>query len=178
MPVSVGKREAGAEDAEAGRRRGADGRPRHRGPAGSGCRSWASRRACRRGRLKLALRTGAIVIPCVLSRRRREVRCATPSRRWSSSARVIWRRIARRGELQFLERFERRLREEPGQWAVLERVWDGRRRRRKKEVRVEEAGSVLRMGKADLHIHTSVQRRHGLGAGDARLGGGRGRTWT
>jgi predicted metal-dependent phosphoesterase TrpH len=31
----------------------------------------------------------------------------------------------RAGTLEFLGRFEKRLRADPGQWAVLERVWDG-----------------------------------------------------
>ena len=59
----------------------------------------------------------------------------------ASSARWIWPRgymeeplvleqtgdfqqDVRAGTLAFLARFERRLRAEPGQWAVLERIWD------------------------------------------------------
>ncbi len=78
------------------------------------------------GPIELALRTGAIVIPAFCYRRREKFEGYAEEplaleRTGDMEADV------RRGELLYLERFERHLREEPGQWAVLERIWDGQK---------------------------------------------------
>jgi len=76
------------------------------------------------GPIEVALRTGAIVIPSFCLRRRERVDAhAEPPLELERTGDM--EADARRGEMLFLERFEKWLRKEPGQWAVLERVWDG-----------------------------------------------------
>jgi len=75
------------------------------------------------GPIEVALRTGAIVIPSFCYRRREQF-VAFAEEPLELERTGDMEADARRGELLFLERFERRLRAEPGQWAVLERVWD------------------------------------------------------
>jgi KDO2-lipid IV(A) lauroyltransferase len=74
------------------------------------------------GPIEVALRTGAIVIPsfCLRRGKRFDAYAEEPlelERTGDMEA------DARRGEMLFLEWFERWLRKEPGQWYVLERVW-------------------------------------------------------
>lgn len=76
------------------------------------------------GPIEVALRTGATVIPSFSARRDRytiEVHIEEPlalERTGDPEGDV------RLGTLRFLERLERRLRADPGQWAVLEAIWD------------------------------------------------------
>jgi KDO2-lipid IV(A) lauroyltransferase len=75
------------------------------------------------GPIEVALRTGATVIPSFSARRgRRLYACMEPPLELEQTGDMA--RDVKRGELLFLERFEKRLRAEPGQWAVLEKVWD------------------------------------------------------
>ncbi len=77
------------------------------------------------GPIEVALRTGAAVIPAFSFRRHKygiEVFLEEPldvARTGDLEADV------RSAMLQYIARLERRLREDPGQWAVLERIWDG-----------------------------------------------------
>lgn len=76
------------------------------------------------GPIEVALRTGATVIPCFSVRKKHgrfEAYMETPL---DLTPTGDLREDVRRGELQFLERFERRVRERPEQWAVLESVWN------------------------------------------------------
>jgi lauroyl/myristoyl acyltransferase len=74
------------------------------------------------GPIEVALRTGAIVIPSFCLRRRERFDAyAEPPLELERTGDM--EADARRGEMLFLERFEKWLRAEPGQWAVLERVW-------------------------------------------------------
>jgi len=75
------------------------------------------------GPIEVALRTGAIVIPCFAVRKGRifEAFMEEPLELERTSD---FQQDVRAGALAFLARFEMRLREEPGQWAVLERVWE------------------------------------------------------
>ena len=96
------------------------------------------------GPIEVALRTGAIVIPafCLRRRERFDAYAELPlelERTGDSEA------DARRGEMLFLERFEKWLREEPGQWAVLERVWDAVEEAEGRKTE-EEAGGVPQHG--------------------------------
>jgi KDO2-lipid IV(A) lauroyltransferase len=74
------------------------------------------------GPFEVAVRTGAIVIPS-FSYRRREKFEALMEEPLDIKNTGDLEADARDGALQFLARFERHLRKEPGQWAVLERVW-------------------------------------------------------
>jgi len=77
------------------------------------------------GPLEVALRTGSPAIPC-FNRRNPDgsieafIEEPLPIERTGDLE-----RDAREGTLLYLRRLERFLRKEPGQWAVLERVWDG-----------------------------------------------------
>jgi KDO2-lipid IV(A) lauroyltransferase len=77
------------------------------------------------GPFEVAVRTGAIVIPS-FSYRRRDKFEAYMEKPLEIRNTGDLEADARDAALQFLARFERRLREEPGQWGVLESVWDDR----------------------------------------------------
>lgn len=77
------------------------------------------------GPIELALRTGATVIPCFSVRRGRYKFDAYVEPPLELVRTGDLQEDVRRGELEFLARFERRLRADPGQWAVLEAVWGG-----------------------------------------------------
>ena len=76
------------------------------------------------GPIEVALRTGAIVIPSFTTRRgyMLDAYCEEPLELEKTGD---FQQDVRAGTLKFLERFEKRLRADPGQWAVFERVWDG-----------------------------------------------------
>ena len=78
------------------------------------------------GPIEVALRTGAIVIPSFTTRRGyvMEGHMEEPLQLEKTGD---LQQDVRAGTLKFLERFERRLRADPGQWAVFERIWDGGR---------------------------------------------------
>lgn len=75
------------------------------------------------GPMEVALRTGAIVIPSFSCRRNRYIIEAYMEEPLELERTGDLEADVHRGALRFLERFERRLRAEPGQWAVLEAVW-------------------------------------------------------
>ena len=76
------------------------------------------------GPIEVAIRTGAPVIPCFSARRGKygiEGWVEEPlmlRRTGDTHADVV------AGTREYIERLERRLREDPGQWAVIERIWD------------------------------------------------------
>jgi KDO2-lipid IV(A) lauroyltransferase len=74
------------------------------------------------GPIEVALRTGAIVIPSFSYRRgdKFEAHMEEPLELKQTGD---FEADARNGTLEFLARFEKRLRAEPGQWGVLESVW-------------------------------------------------------
>jgi KDO2-lipid IV(A) lauroyltransferase len=76
------------------------------------------------GPIEVALRTGAIVIPSFTTRNgyMLDAYCEEPLELEKTGD---FEQDVRAGTLEFLGRFEKRLRADPGQWAVLERVWDG-----------------------------------------------------
>lgn len=78
------------------------------------------------GPIEVALRTGAIVIPSFTTRNgyMLDAYCEEPLELERTGD---FEQDVRTGTLKFLERFERRLRADPGQWAVFERIWDGGR---------------------------------------------------
>ncbi len=76
------------------------------------------------GPIEVALRTGATVIPCFSVRKGRGRYEAYMEPPLNLTRTGDLQQDVRRGELQFLERFERHVREHPEQWAVLESVWD------------------------------------------------------
>lgn len=76
------------------------------------------------GPIEVALRTGAAVVPAFNVRTDRyniEAYLEEPLELERSGD---LERDVRLGTLRFLERLERRLRADPGQWAVLEAIWD------------------------------------------------------
>jgi lauroyl/myristoyl acyltransferase len=83
-----------------------------------GCEAWMPT-----GPFEVAVRTGAIVIPS-FSYRRRDKFEALMEEPLDIKNTGDMEADARDGALQFLSRFELHLRKEPGQWAVLERVWN------------------------------------------------------
>jgi KDO2-lipid IV(A) lauroyltransferase len=76
------------------------------------------------GPIEVALRTGAIVIPS-FSYRRGDKFEAYMEEPLELKQTGDFELDARNGALEFLARFEKRLRAEPWQWAVLEAIWDG-----------------------------------------------------
>ncbi len=76
------------------------------------------------GPIEVALRTGATVIPCFSARRDTYVIVADVEEPLELERTGDFERDVRLAALKYLERLERRLRSDPGQWAVLERVWD------------------------------------------------------
>lgn len=75
------------------------------------------------GPMEVALRTGAVVVPSFSRRRNRYIIEAYMEEPLELERTGDLEADVRRNALRFLERFERRLRAEPGQWAVLEAVW-------------------------------------------------------
>jgi phosphatidylinositol dimannoside acyltransferase len=75
------------------------------------------------GPIEVAVRTGVPVLPCFSARRGKygiEAWVEEPlelKRTGDAHADVI------AGTREYIERLERRLRAEPGQWAVIERIW-------------------------------------------------------
>jgi len=76
------------------------------------------------GPIEVALRTGAVVVPGFSYRVGTRIIAYLEEpldlKRTGSMEEDV-----RRGTLEFLARFEPHLRKDPGQWAVLESVWDG-----------------------------------------------------
>lgn len=77
------------------------------------------------GPIEVALRTGATVIPSFGVRKGRYGLEGFLEEPLSLERTGDFEQDVRAGTLEFLKRFENRLRADPGQWAVLERVWDG-----------------------------------------------------
>jgi len=77
------------------------------------------------GPIEVAIRTGVPVVPCFAARKGKygiEAWAEEPlalKRTGDTHADVL------AGTREYIERVERRLREDPGQWAVIERIWDG-----------------------------------------------------
>jgi KDO2-lipid IV(A) lauroyltransferase len=76
------------------------------------------------GPIEVALRTGATVIPSFSHRRDTRIIEAYMEEPLFLERTGDFEADVRNGALRFLERFEKRLRADPGQWAVLESVWD------------------------------------------------------
>jgi KDO2-lipid IV(A) lauroyltransferase len=76
------------------------------------------------GPIEVGLRTGCPIYPSFSARRGRfKLECwleeplhVEPSGDFQADVRAL--------ELQYISRLEKRLRDEPGQWVVLERIWD------------------------------------------------------
>ena len=77
------------------------------------------------GPIEMALRTGATVLPCFTIRTGSANIEAFVEERLDLHRSGDMDADARAGALLFLARLERRLREHPDQWVVLESVWDG-----------------------------------------------------
>ncbi|MDP2673531.1 MAG: lysophospholipid acyltransferase family protein [Dehalococcoidia bacterium] len=77
------------------------------------------------GPIEVALRTGAPLIPCFTIRTGAANIEAFVEERLELQRTGDMEADARAGALLFLGRLERRLREHPDQWVVLESVWDG-----------------------------------------------------
>lgn len=89
------------------------------------------------GPVEVALRTGAAVIPCFSIRKSKYVIEAFIEEPLALGRTGDFERDVESGTLRYLERFERRLRADPGQWAVLEAIWDA-------PASVEKAPAVVR----------------------------------
>ena len=76
------------------------------------------------GPIEVALRTGAPILPCFCARKSKYVIEA-----WVEEPLVLNRTDdfeadVRAGMIEYIERLEARLRADPGQWAVIEGIWD------------------------------------------------------
>jgi KDO2-lipid IV(A) lauroyltransferase len=101
------------------------------------------------GPIEVGLRTGAPILPCFCARKSKYVIEA-----WVEEPLVLTRTDdfeadVRAGMLEYIERLEARLRADPGQWAVIEAIWDGGEavkgqdsevREKRSEVAAEESG--------------------------------------
>jgi len=88
------------------------------------------------GPIEVGLRTGVPVIPCFCARKGRYVIEAWVEEPLRLERTGDLEADARAGMLEYIERLERRLREDPGQWAVLEAIWDGEEGVRSQELGV------------------------------------------
>ena len=77
------------------------------------------------GPIEVALRTGAVLIPSFSMRRNKYVIEAIMEPPLEIERTGDTQQEVRVSMLRYLERYERRLRAEPEQWAVLEAIWDG-----------------------------------------------------
>ena len=98
------------------------------------------------GPIEVAIRMGAPVIPCFSARRGKY-----GIEGWVEEPLVLLRTgdthadvIA--GTREYIERLERRLRAEPGQWAVIERIWDEVKEVGSQRSEVREAKSEVAAG--------------------------------
>jgi lauroyl/myristoyl acyltransferase len=93
------------------------------------------------GPIEVGLRTGAAIIPCFCARKGRYVIEAWVEEPLRLERTGDFEADVRAGMLEYIERLERRLREDPGQWAVLEAIWDGESavRGQKSEVRGQKS---------------------------------------
>ncbi|HET8945062.1 MAG TPA: lysophospholipid acyltransferase family protein [Dehalococcoidia bacterium] len=78
------------------------------------------------GPIEVALRTGATVIPSFCARKGRYGLEAFLEEPLKLEKTGDFEQDVRAGTLEFLSRFEKHLRADPGQWGVFERVWDGK----------------------------------------------------
>jgi KDO2-lipid IV(A) lauroyltransferase len=76
------------------------------------------------GPIEVALRTGAVVVPCFCRRRDKYTFEAWLEEPLELERTQDMERDVRMGTLKFLERLERRIRGDPDQWVVLESIWD------------------------------------------------------
>lgn len=77
------------------------------------------------GPIEVALRTGAVVVPCFCRRKDKYTFEAWMEEPLQLEHTQNMERDVRMGTLKFLERLERRIRGDPDQWVVLESIWDG-----------------------------------------------------
>lgn len=76
------------------------------------------------GPIEMAMRTGAIIIPVFCHRRRFDEIDAYQEEPLEMVNTGNFQEDVRTNALRLLARFERHLRQDPGQWQVLEAVWD------------------------------------------------------
>jgi KDO2-lipid IV(A) lauroyltransferase len=76
------------------------------------------------GPVEIALRTGALIVPSFSARKEGYRIDATAEEPIEIERTKDFQADVRRAALAWIERFERRLRDDPGQWAVLESIWD------------------------------------------------------
>lgn len=91
------------------------------------------------GPIEVGLRTGAAILPSFSARKSKYVIEAWVEEPLALERTGDLEADVRAGMIKYIERLERRLRADPGQWAVLERIWDGEEevRGQKSEVREE-----------------------------------------
>jgi KDO2-lipid IV(A) lauroyltransferase len=77
------------------------------------------------GPIDVALRTGATVIPAFCVRTEKDSVDAYLEEALEMEQTGDMERDIRTNTLRFLARLERRLRDHPDQWVVLESIWDG-----------------------------------------------------
>jgi KDO2-lipid IV(A) lauroyltransferase len=76
------------------------------------------------GPIEVALRTGAVVVPCFSARQNNYVIVADMEEPLKLVRTSDFDADVRAGQLEYLARLERRLSADPGQWMVLEAIWD------------------------------------------------------
>ena len=91
------------------------------------------------GPVEVALRTGAAIVPSFSSRRGRYVIIADAQAPIEVQRTDDLQADVRTAMLEFISRLETRLRAEPDQWMVLERIWDAERREPQPAKEPEEA---------------------------------------
>jgi KDO2-lipid IV(A) lauroyltransferase len=77
------------------------------------------------GPIEVALRTGAPVIPCFCARKSKYVIEAWVEERLELNQTGDFHADVYAGMMEYVQRLEARLRADPGQWAVIESIWDG-----------------------------------------------------
>jgi lauroyl/myristoyl acyltransferase len=98
------------------------------------------------GPIEVGLRTGAAIIPCFCARRGRYVIEAWVEEPLKLERTDDFEADVRAGMLEYIERLERRLREDPGQWAVLEAIWEEESGGRSQELGDREGEAEVTVG--------------------------------
>jgi KDO2-lipid IV(A) lauroyltransferase len=78
------------------------------------------------GPIEVGLRTGAAVISCFCIRRSKYVLEAWVEEPLEMKQTGDFHEDVHAGMMEYIERLEARLRADPGQWAVIEAIWDGK----------------------------------------------------
>jgi len=101
------------------------------------------------GPIDVGLRTGAVILPSFSARKSKYVIEAWVEEPLALKRTGDLQADVRAAMLEYIGRLERRLRADPGQWAVLERIWDGEEEVGGQKSKVREESEVAAGERSD-----------------------------